>query len=73
MFDQKLSQSEMIGETAAAAVTKFRADLADVTSADLRATEGAMGVRARGSVVDDNEAEHVGTSTWTPLGLRLPR
>ena len=50
----------MIGETAAAAVAKLRADLPDVTSGDLGAAQGAMGVRARGAVIDKNEAEHVG-------------
>jgi phosphoribosylaminoimidazole (AIR) synthetase len=48
----------MIGETAAAAVAKLRADLPDVTSGDLGAAQGAMGVRARGAVIDKNEAEH---------------
>ena len=55
----------MIGETAAAAVTEFRADLPNVTSADLAAAQGAMDVRPRGTVVDKNEAEHGGP----PLGL----
>jgi len=50
----------MIGETAAAAVAKLRADLPDVTSGDLGAAQGAMGVRARGAVIDKNEAKHVG-------------
>jgi hypothetical protein len=45
----------MIGETAAAAVAKLRADLPDVTSSDLGAAQGAMGVRARGAVIDKNE------------------
>ena len=58
----------MIGETAAAAVKKLRADLPDVTSSDLGAAQGAMGVRARGAVIDKNEAEHVGP----PPGL-FPR
>jgi hypothetical protein len=49
----------MIGETAAAAVAKLRADLPDVTSGDLGAAQGAMGVRARGAVIDKNEAKHV--------------
>jgi hypothetical protein len=65
VFDEKLSQSGTIRETAAAAVTKFRADLPDVISCDLAAAQGAMGVRTQSSVVDDNEAEHVGASTWT--------
>ena len=67
MVDQKVSQLGMIGQTTAAAVTEFRADLPDVTARDRCATQGAMGVRTRGSIVDDNEAEHVGTSTWTDL------
>jgi hypothetical protein len=69
VFDEKLPQSGMIGETTAAAITKSRADLPDVTSRDLAATQSATGVRAWGSIVDENEAKHVGTSTWT----RFPR
>jgi hypothetical protein len=67
VFDEELSQSGMIGETTAAAVTKIGADFPDVTARDRCATQGTMGVRARGSVVDNDEAEHVGTSTWTKV------
>jgi hypothetical protein len=49
----------MAEETAAAAVAKLRTDLPDVTSRDLGAAQGAMSVRARGAVIDKNEAEHV--------------
>jgi len=49
----------MAEETVAAAVAKLRTDLADVTSRDLGAAQGAMGVQARGAVIDNNEAEHV--------------
>jgi hypothetical protein len=49
----------MAEETATAAVAKLRTDLPDVTSRDLGAAQGAMGVRARGAVIDKNEAEHV--------------
>ena len=48
----------MLKETAAAAVAKLRTDLPDVTLRDLGTTQGAMGVRARGAVIDKNEAEH---------------
>jgi hypothetical protein len=50
----------MIGKTAAAAVAKLRADLPHVIPGDLGAAQGAMGVRAQGAVIDNNEAEHVG-------------
>jgi hypothetical protein len=66
MFDDKLRQLGMAGETAAAAVTELRADLPNVTSRDLCAARGAIGVRAWGAIVDENEAEHVGP----PLGFR---
>jgi hypothetical protein len=57
----------MAEETAAAAVAKLRTDLPDVTSRDLVAAQGAMSVRARGAVIDKNEAEHVGP----PPGIRF--
>jgi hypothetical protein len=60
VFDGKLRQLRMTGETAAAAVTELRADLPNVTSRDLCAARGAIGIRARGAIVDENEAEHVG-------------
>ena len=50
----------MAEETAAAAVAKLGTDFPDVTSRDLGAAQGAMGVRARAAVIDKNEAEHVG-------------
>ena len=48
----------MLKETAVAAVAKLRTDLPDVTLRDLGAARGAMGVRARGAAIDENEAEH---------------
>jgi hypothetical protein len=63
VFDEKLTQSGMIGETTATAVTKFGADFPEITARDRCAAQRAMGVRARGSVVDDNVAEHVGNLT----------
>jgi hypothetical protein len=60
VFDDKLRQLGMPGETAAAAVTELRADLPNVTSGDFCAARRAIGVRARGAIVDENEAEHVG-------------
>jgi hypothetical protein len=65
MFDKKLPQSCMIGETVAAAIAKFCADLPDVATRDRRAAQGAIAVHARGAVIDNNEAEHV----RPPLGL----
>ena len=59
----------MTEETAAAAITKSRTDLPNVTSRNLGAAQGAMGVRARGAVIDKNEAEHVGP----PPGIGFPR
>jgi hypothetical protein len=50
----------MTGETVAAAVAKVRADLPDVTCRDLGAAQGAMSICARGAVIDQNEAEHIG-------------
>jgi hypothetical protein len=53
----------MTEETATAAIAKSRTDLPEVTSRELGAAQGAMGVRARGAVIDKNEAEHVGPPT----------
>ena len=50
----------MAEQTVAAAVAKLRIDLPDVTSRDLGAAQGAIGIRARGAVIDENKAEHVG-------------
>jgi hypothetical protein len=50
----------MFGETVTAAVAKFRADLPHVAARDRRAAQGALRVRARGAVIDNNEAEHDG-------------
>jgi hypothetical protein len=55
----------MLKETAAAAVAKLRTDLPDVTSRDLGAAQSAMGVRARGAVIDKNEAQHIGPPPGT--------
>ena len=55
----------MLKETTAAAVAKLSADFPDVTSLDLGAAQGAMGVRAQGAVIDKNEAEHVGPPPGT--------
>jgi hypothetical protein len=60
MFDDKLPEPGMTGEAAATAVAKFRTDLPDIAAGDRRAAQGAMGVRARGAVIDNNEAEHGG-------------
>jgi hypothetical protein len=62
----------MTEETATAAIAKSRTDLPEVTSCDLGAAQGAMGVRARGAVIDKNEAEHVGppTKNWFPREKR---
>jgi len=59
VLDEKLPQFCVTGETAAAAVAKFRADLADVISRDLDAAQSAMGLYARSAVIDQNEAEHI--------------
>jgi hypothetical protein len=59
----------MTEETATAAIAKSRTDLPEVTSRELGAAQGAMGVRARGAVIDKNEAEHVGP----PNRNRFPR
>jgi hypothetical protein len=69
MLDEELPQFCMAGETAVAAVAKFRADLADVISRDLDAAQGAMGLCARGAVVDQNEAKHIAP----PPGKRFLR
>jgi hypothetical protein len=69
VLDEELPQSCVTGETAAAAVAKFRADLADVISRDLDAAQSAMGLCARSAVVDQNEAEHIAP----PPGKRFPR
>ena len=50
----------MLKETTAAAVAKLSADFPNVTSLDLGAAQGAMGVRAQGAVIDKNESEHGG-------------
>jgi hypothetical protein len=59
----------MTEETATAAIAKSRTDLPEVTSRELGAAQGAMGVRARGAVIDKNEAEHV----EPPTKNRFPR
>ena len=63
----------MAEETAATAVTKLRIDLPDVTSRDLGAAQGAMGIRARGLVIDKNEAEHVGPPPGTGFLVKTQR
>jgi hypothetical protein len=55
----------MLKETAAAAVAKLGADFPDVTSRDLGAAQGAMGIRAWGAVIDKNEAQHIGPPPGT--------
>jgi hypothetical protein len=62
----------MTEETATAAIAKSRTDLPEGTSRELGAAQGAMGVRARGAVIDKNEAEHVGppTKNWFPREKR---
>ena len=60
----------MLKETAAAAVAKLGTDFPDVTSRDLGAAQGAMGVRARAAVIDKNEAEHVGPPPGDTFTLR---
>jgi hypothetical protein len=69
MLDKELPQFCMANETAAAAVAKFRADFAHVISRDLDAAQSAMGLCARGAVVDQNEAEHIAP----PPGKRFSR
>jgi hypothetical protein len=69
MLDKELPQFCMANETAAAAIAKFRADFAHVISRDLDAAQSAMGLCARGAVVDQNEAEHVAP----PPGKRFSR
>jgi hypothetical protein len=59
----------MTEETATAAIAKSRTDLPEVISLELGAAQGAMGVRARGAVINQNEAEHVGP----PTRNRFPR
>ena len=42
----------MTEETATAAIAKSRTDLPEVISLELGAAQGAMGVRARGAVIN---------------------
>jgi len=67
IFDDKLAQFRMIGETAVAAVAKIRADLVNVTSGDFGTAQSAMRLYARSAIVDQYEAEHIGPSTGNPL------
>jgi hypothetical protein len=52
IFDDELPQFRMIRETAVAAVTKIRADLADVTSSDFGAAQSAISLNARRATID---------------------
>jgi hypothetical protein len=63
----------MTGETAAAAIAKFRADLPDVTCRDFGAAQGAISVRARSTIIDKNEAEHIGPPPGIGFFLKTRR